>query len=105
MRENLSIKWVKGQKIGDSLLKLDNGNLLSVYPDTFYDRGLEGFWMIKRIGDWLRILKFLRAWAMSAVAQVYTSPFSIKPKIEKIFPLLGLYISQQKFSNQTFLVV
>ena len=61
MRENLSIKCVKGQKLGDSLLKLDNGNLLSIYPDIFYDRGLKGFWMIKKIGDWLKILKFLRA--------------------------------------------
>lgn len=61
VRENLSIKCVKGQKIGDSLLELDNGNFLSIYPDTFYDRGLKGFWMIKKIGDWLKILKFLRA--------------------------------------------
>ena len=99
MRENLSIKCVKGQKIGDSLLKLDNGNLLSIYPDTFYDRGLKGFWMIKRIGNWLKILKFLRAWAMSAVAHTLTLPFSIKLKIEKIFPLLGLYIRQQKFNK------
>ena len=42
---------------------------------------------------------------MSAVAHTFTLPFSIKLKIEKIFPLLGLYKSQQKFSNQTFLVV
>ena len=61
MKKTISIKCVKGQKIGDSLLKLDNGNLLSIYPDAFYDRGLEGFWMLKRIGDWLKILKFLRA--------------------------------------------
>lgn len=61
MRENLSIKCVKGQKVGDSLLKLEDGVLLPIYPDTFYDRGLNGFWMLKRIGDWLKILKFLRA--------------------------------------------
>ena len=99
MRENLSIKCVKGRKVGDSLLKLEDGALLPIYPDTFYDRGLKGFWMIKKIGDWLKILKFLRAWAMSAVAHTLTLPFSIKLKIEKIFPLLGLYTSQQKFNK------
>ena len=61
MRNKLSIKCVKGQKVGDSLILLENGNLQPIYPDTFYDRGLKGFWMIKRIGDWLKILKFLRA--------------------------------------------
>lgn len=79
MIKNLSIKCVKGQKIGDSLLLLDNGNLLSIYPDIFYDRGLEGFWMVKRVGDWLKILKFLRA--KRAIAQPHQPAQISKSKV------------------------
>lgn len=61
MQEKLSIKCVKGRKVGDSLLKLENGVLLPIYPDIFYNRELEGYWMLKRIGSWWKILKFLRA--------------------------------------------
>ena len=61
VKEILSIKCVKGQKIGDSLLLVDNGELLSIYPDTFYNRNVEGFWMLKRIDDRFKIIKFLRA--------------------------------------------
>lgn len=61
MKDILSIKCVKGQKIGDSLLMLEDNNLLSIYPDTFYERGIEGYWMLKKAGNWLEILKFLRA--------------------------------------------
>lgn len=95
MIKNLSIKCVKGQKIGDSLLKLDDGNLLSIYPDTFYNKGLKGFWMVKRIGDWLKILKFLRAWAMSAVAYTPTPPNPQNLKVWK-FPHYWGYIKVNK---------
>lgn len=61
MKDILSIKCVKGQKIGDSLLMLENNSLLSIYPDTFYERGIEGYWMLKKVGNWLEILRFLRA--------------------------------------------
>lgn len=56
----LSVICVKGQKVGDSLLILENGNPLSIYPDIFYDKNIEGYWMLKRIGDWWKILRFLR---------------------------------------------
>ena len=41
MRNKLSIKCVKGQKVGDSLILLENGNLQPIYPDTFYNRFVE----------------------------------------------------------------
>lgn len=57
----LGIKCVLGQKVGDSLLILEDGNLLPIYPDTFYNQDIQGYWMLKRIGNWWKILKFLRA--------------------------------------------
>lgn len=58
---NLTIKCVLGQKIGDSLIRDEDGNLLSIYPDTFYERNVLGYWQLKRAGDWLIVLRFLRA--------------------------------------------
>ena len=60
MRNKLSRKCVKGQKIGDSLILLENGNLQPIYPDTFYNRFVEAYWMLKRIGNTWKILKFLK---------------------------------------------
>lgn len=57
----LTIKCILGQKVGDSLIRDENGNLISIYPDTFYERGIKGYWMLKRMGDWWIILKFIRA--------------------------------------------
>lgn len=59
---NITIKCVLATKIGDSLLRDDEGNLLPIYPDTFYERGIKGYWMLKRIGlSWviLRVLVVL----------------------------------------------
>lgn len=53
------IKCIRGTKIGDSLLRNEDGNLQSIYPDTFYPKGIEGYWMLKRIGNWWKILKVL----------------------------------------------
>lgn len=60
MRNKLSIKCVKGQKIGDSLIRTEDGNLQSIYPDTFYTRNVNGYWMLKEMGYEWRIVKFLR---------------------------------------------
>lgn len=57
----LTIKCILGQKVGDSLIRDENGNLISIYPDTFYEKGIKGYWMLKRVGDWQKILKFMRA--------------------------------------------
>lgn len=53
------IKCIYGTKIGDSLIRNEDGSLQSIYPDTFYQRGIAGYWMLKRIGDWWKIIKFL----------------------------------------------
>ena len=53
------IKCVHGSKIGDSLIRTDDGNLQSIYPDTFYPRNVSAYWMLKRIGNWWKIIKVL----------------------------------------------
>ena len=45
------IKCVYATKIGDSLLRDEEGVLLSIYPDTFYERGIKGYWMLKQVGN------------------------------------------------------
>lgn len=50
---------VHGTKIGDSLLRDEVGNLLFLYPDTFYIKGIIGYWMLKRVGTRWQILKVL----------------------------------------------
>ena len=57
--ENPTIKCIKGIKIGDSLLRDEEGNLITIHPDLFYERGLEGFWMLKKIGMSWKIIRFL----------------------------------------------
>lgn len=53
------IKCIRGTKVGDSLIRNEDGSLQSIYPDTFYSKGIIGYWMLKRIGDWWKILKVL----------------------------------------------
>lgn len=53
------IRCVKATKVGDSILKTEDGNLQPIYPDTHYDRGTNGYWMLKRIGNFWIILQFL----------------------------------------------
>ena len=55
------IKCVYATKIGDSLLRDEEGSLLSIYPNTFYEKGIEGYWMLKRIGDFWVIERVLVA--------------------------------------------
>lgn len=60
MRNKLSIKCVKGQKVGDSLIQLEDESLQPIYPDTFYNRFIKAYWMLKRVGDTWIILKVLK---------------------------------------------
>lgn len=53
------IKCVYATKLGDSLLRDEEGNLLSIYPDTFYKKGTEGYWMLKYTCNWWKIIRFL----------------------------------------------
>lgn len=55
-----TIICVKATKIGDSLLRDEVGSLILIHPDSFYEKGLEGFWMLKRIGYNWKIIRFLR---------------------------------------------
>ena len=57
----LSIICVKGKKIGDSLLVLEEGCLFSIYPDTFYPRNITGYWALKQIGNYYKIIRFLQS--------------------------------------------
>ena len=50
---------IHGTKIGDSMIRKDDKSLQFVIPDTFYSKGLVGFWQLKRIGNKFLILRFL----------------------------------------------
>lgn len=50
---------VKGIKIGDSVLKLEDGTLQCIYPDTHYVRGHEGYWMLQKIDPYWKIIRVL----------------------------------------------
>lgn len=51
---------IKATKVADSLLEFDNGNLFPIYPDTFYNKGTKGYWMLKQIGYQYQIIKYLK---------------------------------------------
>ena len=51
---------VLAKKIGDSLLELSSGELLSVYPDFHYERGIKGFFLLRKFGTRKIVVKFRR---------------------------------------------
>lgn len=53
------IKCIYGMKIGDSLIRNEDGSLQSIYPETFYRRNALGYWMIKKVDNWWMVLKVL----------------------------------------------
>lgn len=53
-------KTVKGKKIGDSIIQLENGDLQFIYPDTFYKQEVMGFWLLKTLGRVYTIERFLK---------------------------------------------
>ena len=53
------IKCIYGMKIGDSLIRNEDGSLQSIYPETFYRRNALGYWMIKKVDNWCVVLKVL----------------------------------------------
>lgn len=59
--KNLTIKCVKGQKVGDSLLELEDGSLQPIFPETFYNRNIMGYWMLKQLGYKWKVEKFILA--------------------------------------------
>ncbi len=58
---DFTIICIKGKKVGDSVIRTEDNNSVCIYPDTFYERDMVGFWMLKKMGDWWTILKFLKA--------------------------------------------
>ncbi len=54
------MKCILGQKIGDSLILDDDGNLQSIYPDVFYSRNMYAYWQLKKMGDFWVIVKVFR---------------------------------------------
>jgi len=53
------IKCIYGTKIGDSILQDEDGTIICTYPDTFYEKGLTCYWMLKLIGYRWEILRVL----------------------------------------------
>ena len=51
---------VLAKKIGDSLLELSSGELLSIYPDFHYERGIMGFFLLRKFGTRKIVVKFRR---------------------------------------------
>lgn len=54
------IKCVYGEKIGDTVIRDDDGNLCFVYSDHTYPIGWECYWCLKRIGYTWKIIDTLR---------------------------------------------
>lgn len=53
-------KVIKGFKVGDSLIRDELGNLFSVFPDTFYERNIEMYFLLRKyLGTW-KIVKAIR---------------------------------------------
>lgn len=50
-------KCIFGTKVGDSLLRNEDGKLISVFPDEFYKSGSRGYWLLKRHRNWWKILR------------------------------------------------
>lgn len=51
---------VKGEKIGDSLIRKEDGSLLSIYPDSFYERNTIGYFLLRKVGDIRVLIRVLR---------------------------------------------
>lgn len=49
------VKILYGQKLGDSVLQDEFGGLITLYPDTFYERNKFGYWLVRKIGCWWKI--------------------------------------------------
>lgn len=55
------ITCVLATKIGDSILRDKQNNIILIHADLFYERNITGYWMLKRVGHNWQILRFLRA--------------------------------------------
>ena len=54
------IRCVKAKKIGDSLLRDEDGSLISILPDTFYDVDDRwGYWQLLKYPYTYKILRVL----------------------------------------------
>lgn len=42
---------IKGQKIGDSVILTESGKLQCIWPETFYPRNVEAYFMLKQRGN------------------------------------------------------
>jgi len=54
-------KCILATKIGDSILRNEDGTLQFIYPDTFYEQGLKGYWDLRPYINTYKINKFLRS--------------------------------------------
>jgi hypothetical protein len=52
---------VKGIKIGDTLIKSEDGYLLSTIPTTKYPRRVEGYWLLRIYRGRYQIMRFFNS--------------------------------------------
>lgn len=55
----LTIKCIYGTKLGDSILIDEDGSIVPIHPDTFYEVNLSGYWELKKVGMKWEILRVL----------------------------------------------
>lgn len=55
----LTIKCIYGTKLGDSILIDEDGSIVPIHPDTFYEVNLSGYWNLKQVGMKWEILQVL----------------------------------------------
>ena len=53
------IRCFLGKKVGDSLIELDNGDLLSIIPDLLYQRDVWMYFMLKEAYNTRKILRVI----------------------------------------------
>lgn len=55
------VKCIYGEKILDCCLRDEDGNLVFIYPETFYPKGEIGYWQLKQWLNGWKVINFLRA--------------------------------------------
>jgi hypothetical protein len=50
---------VRGKKLNSTSILKDGGGIVPVFEDTFHPNGREGFWLLKKVGNWWVIAKYI----------------------------------------------
>lgn len=59
LQSTLLTKTILATKIGDTILRTEDGSLIYVFEDTHYQRNLFGYWLLMYINYKWQIVRFL----------------------------------------------